>query len=366
MNTNTHKKFSASGAHRYLHCLGSINACANAPKGKSSKFADEGTKAHAVAEAILKGEAYVADAGMVANVKFYTDYVLERSKGKELLVEQKFSLDFIHPDLGGTNDACIRDAFRDLEIIDLKYGAGVPVEVEDNPQLLIYALGALWNDDLKALDNEFETITTTIIQPRCPHPDGVIRSKTYSFHEVVEFSKTLKAAIEAAEKPDAPLASGDWCRWCPASPICPLLHAQTMEIVSKDFDAIPDVTVLSEEQVVKAFKAKKVIENFLESCEQMLFDSMTAGKVYEGLQLGRGRGSRKWAVDDETVSARLLAKGFSIEDIQEVSLKSIAKLEKLKKEIPEELIQKVEGALKVEVITEKTTKKKVKELTTDF
>ena len=193
----THKKFSASAMKRIIGCPASVKECETAPPSKSSKYAEEGTYAHSVAEAILKGEPHdCKDEGMLAYVKLYTDYVLEQSAGKSLLIEQKFALDFIHKDLGGTNDACIIDPFNTLEIVDLKYGAGVPVEVEDNPQLLTYAVGALWNESLGRLDDEFQKVIVTIVQPRCIHEDGPIRSKEYSFQEVEEFSKKSSTLLK--------------------------------------------------------------------------------------------------------------------------------------------------------------------------
>ena len=123
-----------------------------------------------------------------------------------------------------------RQAIGRLSVIDLKYGAGVPVEVEDNPQLLYYGLGALLaNKQWKP--HEVEVV---IVQPRCPHPDGPVRSQVLQVVDLLEFAADLVEAVKRTEEASeqhatldtlnwmrAYLNPGDHCRWCPAAAICP-------------------------------------------------------------------------------------------------------------------------------------------------
>ena len=142
-----HAILSASGSKRWLNCPRSALFSLEFPPSLTSKFAEEGTAAHELAEHILKGlpAHKKMDAEMLSHVKVYTDYVLERSKDKSLAIEEKGDLLWINAELSkGTSDAIIR-GYWDIEIVDLKYGAGVPVSPVENTQLMMYALMAIYD-----------------------------------------------------------------------------------------------------------------------------------------------------------------------------------------------------------------------------
>ena len=120
---------------------------------------------------------------------------------------------------------------KHLHIVDLKYGAGVAVEVIGNLQLKIYALATLLTFGYPAT-----SVTATIVQPRCPHSDGPVRSVTYDVVDLVDFHADLIDAIKRVDNAasysgqvsvrwqDDYLAPSDkGCRWCLASPVCPAL-----------------------------------------------------------------------------------------------------------------------------------------------
>lgn len=188
-----HAKLSPSAAERWMTCPGSIVLSDGMPQ-RTSAFAEEGTLAHEIAEKILNGwEPEGVDAEMLENVRVYTDYVQTLAVENTLHVETRVKC---FPDLWGTADAVVWMPRRfELHVIDLKYGAGVPVEVANNLQLKIYALASM-----KTFGMAAQTVTTTIVQPRCPHPDGPVRSFTYDTIDLIEFNADLEDAIKTVQE----------------------------------------------------------------------------------------------------------------------------------------------------------------------
>jgi hypothetical protein len=114
---------------------------------------------------------YLVTEEMADHVQLYVDYVrnlMNETKGV-LAIEHRVHLKTLHPDLYGTCDAIVYEDFGTLHVIDFKYGAGIPVEVEGNEQVMYYALGALELGD-------FEKVVLHIVQPRAEHEAGPIRS----------------------------------------------------------------------------------------------------------------------------------------------------------------------------------------------
>jgi len=207
-----HSNLGASGAERWFNCSGSVELQKGIPS-VSSEAAKEGTLAHELAEQMLRHQVPDAstDKNMHEAVWVYTDYVkragwdkcIERYRKIRpvpplsierpvLYVEQQFDLSFIHEGMFGTNDACILDSTTGhLEIIDYKHGEGKYVEVENNLQLLYYALGAYHNFKKQISNISFYSITLTIVQPRFKGADP-IRSWEIDEKTLLEFEDTLR------------------------------------------------------------------------------------------------------------------------------------------------------------------------------
>jgi hypothetical protein len=159
--------------------------------------------------------------------------------GDILLIEHRVNLGSLRPpvDMFGTADAIvIKPKRQQLHVIDLKYGAGVLVEAEHNPQTRYYGLGALLG---LPLDIVIDTVELVIVQPRLPHPAGLVRREILTALELLAWGRELMAAAHRALAPAAPLVPGRWCRFCPAALTCPALHEQTLADAQNDFDAIP-------------------------------------------------------------------------------------------------------------------------------
>lgn len=336
MEEKKHKKLSASGSHRWKHCPGSIALSETVPAPPSSVFAEEGTGAHALAEKVLKEtpnafyyvgrekfNGFEVNEEMAEAVQMYADHVLNvknETKG-ELIVEQKFELPHIHPDIGGTADTVIKQEFGELHVIDFKYGAGIAVEVENNSQAMIYALGA-------ALGGEYEEVHIHIVQPRAFHPDGPIRTWKIKFDDLIQWGKELKKAAMRTEEKDAPLEAGEWCQFCPAKGVCPKLYEKAIVEAKIDFNSgkLPDTATMTDEHIAKVINAKKLIVNWIEAVEDMAKMRLENGETIEGIKLVSKRTSREWV--DERLAERELYKKFG-ETVYKKSFVSVTQAEKL-------------------------------------
>ena len=184
---DVHAKLSASGAKKWIACPGSILMEATVPD-KPSAYAAEGTNAHALGEAKIrlaakeytKAKYHKAikdleiDDEMEEYTDAYRDFVIERfnsAKRKDpsaiLLLEQRLDFSEYVPEGFGTGD-CLIIAAGTLDVIDLKYGKGVPVKAEGNPQMRLYALGALTAYDFLY---DITEVNMCIFQPRIDNID---------------------------------------------------------------------------------------------------------------------------------------------------------------------------------------------------
>ena len=342
-----HSKIGASASERWMACPKSPAMSEGVPR-KSSEYAMEGTAAHEVAEHFLKqwlkvgtekptvypsilsevtveGVRFEVTEEMAAAVQVYLDTIYADAElfGQEkILVEQRFALPKIHPDLYGTNDCCLYTETQSVMVYDYKHGAGKVVEAVENPQLMIYALGAL---------NEFPDATTVemvIVQPRAKHPEGPVRRFAMSAEDLKAWGENiLKPAAYETENPEAPFNPGKWCDWCPGMSGCPALHKHAVQTMFGDEvpDTMPLVERLSAEKLAEIVAFKPLAEKFLDACYEEVKARMTNGVSVPGLKLVEGRGVRKWVEDFDAKSGRI----FQIlkADMYDTKIKSPAQIE---------------------------------------
>lgn len=238
-----HAKLSASGAHRWLNCPGSVKAEENLPD-KQTIFAQEGSGAHELAEiALLKRinpfdwvdkpliteNAIIVNQEMAANVQRYIDYINQFDG--QLFVETR--VDFSHwvQEGFGTADAIIinNDVIR---VIDLKYGKGVKVYADDNPQGMLYALGAL--SDFGVV-YDFKTVEIAIVQPRIDH----ISEWSISVDDLLKWGEWVKERVELTLTDNAPLIpSRKACQWCKAKSTCEQAYTRNKQSILNDFEIV--------------------------------------------------------------------------------------------------------------------------------
>lgn len=311
---SSHSKIGASGMYRWSKCPGSVKL-SEGIESRSSVFAEEGTKAHELGEKWLKeGDSAIAGypIDMVEHVSVYVDAVAERQDAdptnNRLLIEQRFHLHELHSDLFGTSDAIVwQPAIGRLSVIDLKYGAGVPVEVEDNPQLLYYGLGALLaNKQWKPREVE-----VVIVQPRCPHPDGPVRSQVIQVVDLLEFAADLVEAVKRTEEASeqhatldtlnwmrAYLNPGDHCRWCPAAAICPSQRSKAQELAKIAF--APGVPY-DAQQLADTLEWLPILEAWIKNTREFAYAEAEKGHDIPRHKLVEKRATRKWRDEAQAV-----------------------------------------------------------------
>lgn len=324
-----HAKLSPSAATRWLNCPGSIALAEQLPpeEERSSTYAREGTAAHALAALCLSMEAdasrfidrdidveddsYTVTEEMAEAVQVYLDKVrgdIEQSPALEVLVEQELDISWIDPDLWGTADAVVKQS-RLLRVYDYKHGAGTPVSVEGNPQLMIYALGALGAKN----EGGYTRVELNIIQPRVFQEGYRVQSVVLSVDELLSWAKAvLRPGINRIKSGDAPLAAGSWCKFCAAAPTCPAKLDQAQTIAAGIFggETAPalvgskEPAALGPERIAEILRAKPEIESWLKTVESYAFEQLKTGQEIPGLKIVKGRSSRSWA-DEEMAEIRL-------------------------------------------------------------
>lgn len=343
-----HAILSASGSSRWLSCAGSIRMSAGIVS-KTSEYALLGTCAHELGELLLRGGKqakefigsviqgnagnFTVDEDMASAVQVYVDLVRREfkaaGKGAELKLEHKFNLGWLYEGMFGTNDSVISRPFGLLTVVDYKHGAGIAVEVEDNPQLMFYALGA-------AKDETYEEVEIIICQPRAPHKDGPIRRCRMSIESLFQWGQeVLLPGAKATEDPNAPLSAGDHCRFCSALPICPEQRSKAIAVAKNAFaDAptpLPSPNALQPKDLKKILDAASMVKAWLEACATYAREGLEAGTLKPetiGYKLVEGRApTRKWK--DEKAAAEWLE--MLVDDAFVHTLISPAAAEKLLK-----------------------------------
>lgn len=329
--------FQASSAARWIACPGSVKMC-DGLEDEGSRYADEGTKAHEMAAIILgwgveKDD--LADSDMRDNVLLYTEKVLEMAGKNPFKVEQR--VDFSHvldqPDCFGTAD-CIVVAGDEIQIHDLKYGMGVKVDAEHNPQLMLYALGALRSYDMVA---DFTQARLCIHQVRLGH----FSEWVVSIEDLLEFGMRAKAAADDALNPDPEmdLVPGEkQCRFCKAKAFCPALAAHVEETVGAQFDNLDAVREVVEETermglnyLAHCMASVALVEDWCKGIRSRVEKELLAGNAIDGWKLVQGRkGARKWTseADAEAALKRMKLKTEEMYDFKVISPTTAEKLSK--------------------------------------
>jgi hypothetical protein len=342
-----HAQLGASTAHRWMNCPASIRLSEGQPS-TTSEFAEEGTAAHMLLELAMTRNlspatwvgtelnGFLVDDEMAEAVGVLTDYVSNLRKlhlDMQVWSEKRFNLAGLQPpaDMFGTSDVTMFSAAaRTLWVIDLKYGRGVVVKAENNPQLRYYGLGALLEVEKELGGGRIDTIEMTIVQPRAHAAGETIRSETLTYMELVDFAdELLDAARRTVNDTSAP-KTGDWCRFCRAAPICPAQHAMTVAVAQSEFAdmAPPPVETLTVEQQIKIMEAKPLIEAWLKAVANHLEGELAAGRPVPGYKLVWKRAMRKWIEDPEKIKIRLLEDGLTPDDMYKpADLKSVAQIE---------------------------------------
>jgi hypothetical protein len=343
----THSEIGASSMYRWSACAGSVRL-AHGLTSISSKYAEEGTQAHEIASEVI--ERYLRTGKIVwpktisgemqAAIQIYIDAIFAdppvRSAGDLVFIEQKFDLSELYTGPfgppGGTCDAVIyRASSKKLQVFDLKYGAGIFVEVEHNDQLLYYALGALLHTKLPVSEVE-----VAIVQPRHEGSDPV-RRWTFPAIDILDFADRLVKSARATENPKAPLVPGDHCRFCPAAGVCPKLEEKALEVAKAEFtdefpmDDAKTSLPYDPQKLSKTLQGLPVLEAFIAQVRKLAYTEAVNGRTPPGFKLVDKQARRKWKIADEAELVEELRSAFSLpaDTFYDHSVKSPAQVEKL-------------------------------------
>ncbi|MCD4557336.1 DUF2800 domain-containing protein [Schaalia sp. lx-100] len=317
MPPGNHALLSASSSHRWLNCTPSARLEADLPDSETQAAA-QGTTAHALAEWKLRkalgqetgtrpADGWV-DEEMETHTDDYVDYVLTTlAKAREscpdarVLVEQRLDYSYWVPGGFGTGD-CVIVAEPVLHVIDFKYGQGVLVEAAENPQMKLYALGALHLFE-KLWD--IHTIELTIFQPRRHNlstwTTPITALKHWARHDLSKAAK-LAAAGEGEFCP------GAWCTFCKLAPTCRARAEQQMELARYEFKAAPQLTDSEVADILTRLPELTKWANDIQT--HALSQAAEHGKRYPGFKLVAGRTVRKYT-DEAEVAAAAEAAGFT-------------------------------------------------------
>ena len=323
MLSEKHARLSASAAHRWIECPASVSMEERCPDWEGEDvFAAEGRVAHELAEICLRtgenarayvgkarihsGSSPVPDEEMAEAVQSYLDYV--RQQVGTLLVERRVDFSPWAPGGFGTADAILLDNGRTV-VVDLKFGRGVRLHAENNPQLMLYALGAA-NEYGNAFDmREFRL---SVVQPRLAH----VSEWEISRRDLLEWAETVvKPAAEQALSSTSPPArpGARQCRFCRAKGACAALAGYSMDVASRGKAFMPgdgsesSFGLLADDEIAVLLPKLQLVEKWAANFREFAISEMEKGRSFPGYRLSTGRAVRKWT-NDRKAAAALLAR----------------------------------------------------------
>ena len=335
-----HALLSASGAHRWLHCTGSPLLEKDFPDS-TSVYAQEGTLAHELCELklmaytgeitkrkltsmknkLMKSELWQPE--MEGTSEAYLDYVKDITMSYTvkpvILTEKRVDFSQYVPEGFGTAD-CLILAGDTLHVVDYKHGKGVVVDADHNPQMMLYALGAM--SELSLL-YRFKFVHMTIVQPRVSN----ISEFTMTADELIEWGeKVVKPKAEAATSGKGEFEAGDWCRFCRAKRQCKTRYESNGSLYP-ELSERHDPRLITLAELGEYLKRGKDMAAWLEDMREYALSESLAGADVPGWKAVEGRGSRAFTDTDEAVDT-LIKNGIDESVLYERRVLTLAQMEK--------------------------------------
>lgn len=316
-NDEHSKLFSPSASARLLTCPGSAKASEGIPE-QQSLFASEGHDAHALAEIRLSEKLGFETKEKIEDLTWYnkemedyiTDYVSyvmdtiaqvkKTCPDATVLVEQRVAAEKYDKSLFGSTDvAIIADGV--LQIIDLKYGRGVPVSAENNTQEMCYGLCAM--ETFGSL-YDIETIKLCIFQPRLNN----VSEWSLSVEDLYKWADDiLKPGIEKIKAGSEEFHPSRHCIFCKAKPLCKALRDQNLELAKHEFRP---AFLMKDSEIEEVLDKAEDFVNWINSVKDFALEDAMKGKKYEHYKLVEGRSTRKYS-DEDAVAATVKEAGFN-------------------------------------------------------
>jgi hypothetical protein len=327
-----HAILSASSSHRWLHCLPSARLELEF-ENTSGEAAKAGTAAHELSEHKLKKALHIRSKRPVSEYdsdemeECTDDYVAFIMEQVELarksctdpivLIEQRLDFSCYVPDGFGTGDCVIISDDR-LHIVDFKYGIGVLVDAENNPQMKLYALGAL---EIYDSLYDIKEVSMTIFQPRREN----VSTWTLPIEELKAWAEEeLKPKAAKAYQGEGEYIPGPWCTFCRASIRCRARADEKLNLAQKEFKMPPLLTDSEIEEILM------IIPDLTKWAGEITAYATDAavnhGKEWSGFKVVEGRSVRKYK-DEGTVAQKAVESGYK--DIYRKSLIPLTEMQKL-------------------------------------
>ena len=304
-----HARLAPSAAHRWINCPASVDYCealkaADPNFDPPSIYAAEGSSAHIVAADVLEnggtalqrvgttievdGFTFEVDREMAEYVRQYVEYVKSITTS-DRYIEQKLKLEH-EPRSFGTADVVHIDKGTCV-VVDLKYGKGVRISAQDNPQLKLYALAAY---NYFSLYYDIERFELHVAQPRLNHYDvfRLDREELLNWH--IDVVNPVVADIHNGIGLFEP---GEWCSnaFCPAKKVCPhRAKAMWGMLDFKDLDSPGEPAQVSDQALGEILAQGAKVRPFLSDMEDLARERLLGGADVPGWKMVEGRSIRKW------------------------------------------------------------------------
>ena len=333
-----------STAKRVINCPGSVALVAKMPPKPSSEFADRGTLLHnVIAEILGKDLPWDQFIGTKYNDQVLTEELLNEkiipalelldevdpAKAMEYEVETRVGFGELLPGVFGSTDLVGRLGSRAI-VLDWKFGDGVAVDAEENPQLMFYAAACMRTPEASWAFEGVTEVELVIVQP------PAIRRWTTTKERIRQFEQELVMAVHESQKPDAKLQHGDHCRWCAGKPICPRMTGAVDRALKTQIDQV-DLPTLG-----KYLQNAELLEGWIEDLRKLAHQMLENGRQVPGYKLVHKRATRQWA-DEKKALAQLHDMGVTREELfKPEELSSPAQIEKVLKKrkmtLPDDLV----------------------------
>jgi hypothetical protein len=326
-----HALLSASSSDRWLNCPPSARLCEKY-EDTTSDYAAEGTEAHTLGEFKLKKALGIRTKNPAKNLAYYSEemedcatgyaaYIMELVEAAKqtcpdplVLIEQRLDFSKYVQEGFGTGD-CLIIADGVLHVVDYKHGQGVLVEADDNPQMMLYALGAL---ELFDGIYDIETVSMTVYQPRRDNISTYTIAKGYLYLWAEE---TLKPAAAIAYAGEGEFKCGSWCKFCRAKSECRKQAELHLDLARHDFQMPP---LLSDDEIPAILEQLDDLISWAGDLKEYALQAALGGKRWDGWKLVAGRSNRKYT-DENAVAETVNEAGH---DPYEHKVKGITAMEK--------------------------------------
>lgn len=335
-----HAVLSASSAHQWMHCTPSVRLSEGAPD-RISEYAEEGRLAHSIAELKLRKKfevmtqhTYTAQLNKLKKAPLYSpeldtitdtyrDYVTELAMAypqrPAVVIEQRVEFSRWVPEGFGTSDCIILGGDR-MDVVDFKAGRGVTVEAERNPQMMLYALGAL---QAYSIFYDIRDIHLHIVQPR-------VRSEPSTWAIPIEdlldwADAEVKPLAEKAWRGEGETTPGDWCRFCRIKAQCRARADQYAAL--QDFAAVP-APLMSDAEIGERLTQAKGLVQWAKDLEAYALTACLEGRELPGWKAVEGRRTRVFD-DPDAAFGDIVAAGVDEAMLYERRPLTISQIEKV-------------------------------------